>query len=483
MPFRVRSAGQYRLVFAVVFAAQLLAVWLPPYNALTDYPIHIVRAYILASYNASPYFHRLFEEAMIPNPNMAIDYLATPLVPLLGMIVAGKVFLSLLVVVFDAGCHFLGRAIQGSLVWSSPICALLVFHGAYQYGFVNYCFSIGWMMLCLAFWLRRRDAWSFSSLLVFAILVTVLFVSHLAGFGAALIVVGVSWLWEIAEKRKLSKRTPLEAAVFIPSAAIWLSLPRTHSVTLHPGLIELTTPAEKAAAAFTLFRSGNMMIDVPLLLLVLAVMLLALRYRSVHEKTALRGGLALCVLFLIIPKRFLVSASGDDVRLIIPGLLLCLLSLRLPATKLANVVGLFLAALLCVRLGYQVEIFRRASRVTESVVQLVDRIPSGVEFWMFCEERRMLRQSRHAGDYGLARSGAIASNYIGEPHAQPVWFRQPLRGAPEYSSQLTDDLVRRGMNRRSFAILCGFEGSRERFLGRYAAQVSAAGPCSLWQAR
>jgi hypothetical protein len=483
MPFRVRSATEYRLVFVLVLAVQLLAIWLPPWNALTDYPIHIVRAYILANYDTSPYFQQLFQKAMIPNPNMAIDYLATPLIPLLGMIVAGKVFLSLIVVVFDAGCHFLGRAIQGSLVWTSPVCALLAFHGAYQYGFANYCFSVGWMMLCLAFWLRRRDAWDFFSLLGFAILITALFIAHLAGFGAALFAIGFSWLCEIAERRKLSKRILLEAAVFVPSAAIWVLLPHTHSVTLHPGLFELSTLPEKAAAAFTLFRSGNMIIDVPVLLVVLAVMLLALRYRGAHEKTGLRAGLSLCVLFLIVPKRFLVNASGDDVRLIIPGLLLCMLSLRLPGTKLVSVVGLLLAALLCLRLVYQVEMFRRASRVTESVVQLVDRIPSGVEFWMFCEERRMLRQSLHAGDYGLARSGAIASNYFAIPSSQPIWFRQPLRGAPEYSSQLTDDVVRRGMERRSFAVVCGFEASRDRLLGRYAEQVAASGPCSLWKAR
>jgi hypothetical protein len=144
-----RASKYYYGALLLALAIELLAVWFPSYNAMTDYPVHIVRAHILAYYHSSPLYQQLFEKSLLPNPNMAIDYLATPLVPALGLVAAGKVFLSLLVILFNLGCHFFGRAIHGTSSWTSLGCALLVFHGAYQYGFVNYSFSVALLFALL----------------------------------------------------------------------------------------------------------------------------------------------------------------------------------------------------------------------------------------------------------------------------------------------------------------------------------------------
>lgn len=301
------SAGTskyYNGALLLSLVLELLVIWFPSYNAMTDYPVHIVRAHILAYYDSSPLYRQLFEKSLLPNPNMAIDYLATPLVPALGLVAAGKVFLSLLVILFNLGCHFFGRAIHGASSWTSFGCALLVFNGAYQYGFVNYAFSVALLLLCLALWYSQRDAWKLSSLLCLSALLTALFVSHLAGFGFALLVLGLFWIGEIFERRRLHRRMFLEAAAFLPAALIWISLPHGHGVKVNFGVVKASTPFEKLAAGFTLFRSGSTAIDALVLLMLLGVAWFAIRYREGHAKAVLRAGLFLYFMFLIMPRKF-----------------------------------------------------------------------------------------------------------------------------------------------------------------------------------
>ncbi len=486
LPRMLVSAGTskyYNGALLLALVLELLVVWFPSYNTMTDYPVHIVRAHILAYYDSSPLYRQLFEKSLLPNPNMAIDYLATPLVPALGLVAAGKVFLSLLVILFNLGCHFFGRAIHGASSWTSFGCSLLVFHGAYQYGFVNYAFSVALLLLCLALWYSQRGAWKLSSLLCLSALLTALFVSHLAGFGFALLVLGLFWIGEIFERRRLSRRIFLEAAAFLPAALIWISLPHGHGVKVNFGVIKASTPFEKLAAGFTLFRSGSTAIDALVLLMLLGVAWFAIRYREGHAKAVLRAGLFLYFMFLIMPRKFLVDSGGADVRLAIPSLLLCLMALRFPDWRRVRLFGLAILVLLGVRLVYQFEMFRRASLVTENVVQLVDRVPSGARFWMVCENQRIFRQNLHAGDYGLARSGAISSNFIALSFQQPIWFRHPYQKAPELPGQLTDDLVRPTFQYFHYAVVCGFLETRSKVLSPYASEVLASGPCSLWQGK
>jgi hypothetical protein len=485
VPVNPRAVKFYFAALIAVTAVELVTIWIPAYNALTDFPIHIVRAYILAHYNSSALYQHLFQKAVLPNPNMAIDYLATPLVPFLGLVASGKVFLSILMILFNLGCHALGRAIQGAFTWMSIACAMLAFHGAYQYGFVNYSFSIALLLVVLAFWYWRRDSWTAVGLVFLTVLLTMLFISHLAGFGVAGIILFYFWISEIVGTRHLPRRVVLEAVTFLPAALIWVSLPRGPAVTLRAHAIVLSTPADKLAGAFTLFRSGSNILDLVTCAFLALFFVIAFRYRDQHARPVLYAGLLLCLLFLLIPKVFLVpEASGVDVRLIVPGLLLVMLALRLPDSKLVRTVGLSALVLLSVRLVYQFELFRRASFVSQDVVRLVDQIPAGVSFWMTCDQGdRILRQNIHSGAYALATSGAIESNYIAIEGQQPIWFRHPEPVTLELTTRLTRDVVRQNFSPFQYAVVCGFARDWGADFAPYGANVAADGPCSLWRRR
>ena len=478
-----RVPKYYTAVLVLILTVELLAVWLPAYSALTDFPVHVVRTQVLADYDSSPLYQRLFIKSVLPNPNMAIDYLATPLVRYLGPVAAGKVFLSLVVVLFVGGCHLLGRAIHGASSWVSLGCALLAFHGSYQDGFANYSFSLGLLLVGLALWYRWRAAWTASRLLCLSALLTALFVAHLVGFGVALVVMGAFWLRETFEHRLLSKRTVLEAAAFLPAFGIWLSLPRSHGVAIRWGLIEWSTPLEKLAGSFTLFRSGSTVIDAVTCVVLALLAFLVVRRRCDYVRSFLGVGLLLYGISLVMPRRFLIDSSGADQRLMIPALLFCLLALRFPESRLGRHLGIAIFVLLGCRLLYQYEMSRRASRVTQNVVELVDRIPSGERFWMVLERQRIFRRNCSAGAYGLIRSGAITTGYIALPFQQPIWFRHPPTDPQQMPAELTVSLAGSTLRGFRYTVVCGFGGTRNQALAPFASEVAASGPCSLWRTK
>lgn len=485
MPVGPRAIKHYILAIIGVMVVELVVIWIPAYNALTDFPVHIVRAFILAHYASSALYQQLFAKSVLPNPNMAIDYLATPLVPLLGLIAGGKVFLSALIILFNLGCHFLGRAVQGTCTWMSIVCAMLAFYGAYQYGFVNYCFSVALLLVFLAFWYKHRNSWTPAAMIVEAMLITMLFIAHLAGFGIAGIVLFYFWAAEIIKARRLTRKVASEISTFIPAALIWVSLPRGRGLSLERHVIVFSTPIAKLAGAFTLFRSGSNILDLFTCFLLALLCVVAIRYRESHTKPVLHVGLLLCFLYLLLPRVFLIpNTDAADVRLVVPGLLLVLLALKLPSTRLVRMIGVSALLLLSVRLIYQFELFRRASLITQDVVRLVDRIPSGVSFWMACDQgQRVLRQNLHSGAYGLASSGAIESNFIALRATEPIWFRRPEPSTAELLPQLTRDLVRQNLPPFQYAVICGFARDWSTAFGPYAMNISTAGPCSLWRQR
>jgi hypothetical protein len=130
---------------------------------------------------------------------------------------------------------------------------------------------------------------------------------------------------------------------------------------------------------------------------------------------------------------------------------------------------------------YQYELFTRASLVTADIVKIVDRVPPGQRFSMVSENQRVFRQSLHAGAYGLARSGAIAGDFIALPSLQPIWFRTPAAAEAQMPASLTDDVARSALKTVGYAVVCGFLKDREGVFGAYASEEAIAGGCSLWR--
>src|ERR1035441_5642758 len=107
----------YYAALLVVLLMVLAPIWIVKYPGMVDYPNHLVRCYILAHYHDNPLWQQRYLLDLSPLPNLAIDLIVTPLLRILPLIVAGKVFLSLAAALYVLGCSEVGRTVIGKLNW------------------------------------------------------------------------------------------------------------------------------------------------------------------------------------------------------------------------------------------------------------------------------------------------------------------------------------------------------------------------------
>src|SRR5215208_12915 len=105
--------GQMLLV-STVLVLPLLYTLIPP---LEDYPNHLARMFAIAKLRESPALLGFYEVNWALIPNLIMDLLTPPLVPLVGVYAAGRLFLGAALLVMLTGPMVLHRALHGS--WSA----------------------------------------------------------------------------------------------------------------------------------------------------------------------------------------------------------------------------------------------------------------------------------------------------------------------------------------------------------------------------
>lgn len=174
------------LVF-VIAVAPLLVTDIPP---LLDYHNHLARQYILHRLPDSPVLAQFYSAAWPATPYLAFDALVQGLANLLPVDVAGKVFLGLMFLLMGLAPLALNAALFGRITPVALSGMLFLHNDTVTFGFVNYLFGIGFGLLLFAFWIKGRFASAAVRLLLFPLLCTLLFFSHLLGFVIYLLCLG-----------------------------------------------------------------------------------------------------------------------------------------------------------------------------------------------------------------------------------------------------------------------------------------------------
>ena len=165
----------------VVTALLLIPIWTVVVPPLNDYPNHLARTYIFAHLHENPFFQRMFELKFVVVPNLAIDIIATALQRIVPVYDAGRIFLTLVLVLWIVGPVLLHQALYKRLsLW--PLAAgFVAYNACFQWGFANYLFSTGLAFVVLAAWIKSEQLRPTTRLAIFSLLATALFLSHLLG--------------------------------------------------------------------------------------------------------------------------------------------------------------------------------------------------------------------------------------------------------------------------------------------------------------
>jgi len=137
------------LGLVAVLLIPLLVTEIPP---LLDYPNHLARMEILAHRATDPALSRIYRVNWRILPNIGIDLALPPLLRLVPLAVAGKVFVALALVLPLAGVAALHRAIFRYRSYWPLAAGLVVYNRLFFAGFLNFLIGIGLALLAASLW-------------------------------------------------------------------------------------------------------------------------------------------------------------------------------------------------------------------------------------------------------------------------------------------------------------------------------------------
>jgi len=416
----------YYAALLVVLLMVLAPIWIVKYPGMVDYPNHLARCYIFAHYQANPLWRQRYVLDLSPLPNLAIDLIVTPLLRILPLIVAGKVFLSLAAALYVLGCSVVGRAVIGKPNWLALVCAFTFYNSALLFGFVNYVFGIGVFLCAFAFWLRVRNAMTPLRFFLCCLLSLAAYFAHLS----SVVILGIACctiaLLDFVRDRKIRglivKLVWLACPVFLMAGFLKSSG--------QIGTIDWGSPSEKLIALLAPVRSYSVALDVGVIFVLLLCALAMRRGSKVHGVAI--AGLILFVLFLITPLVLFTSSAADS-RYVIPAYMLLILSIEPRWGRWQKAALAVALAAMAIRAGSITANWLTISHRSEQVLAMGQILPQGTRIYAIkpaLNPSKLDRGFIHVIQFWTVSRGAEISTLFALPGQQPLVFRQPPCGGP-----------------------------------------------------
>lgn len=422
-----RVYGLALFATAVVLCLPVALTQFPP---LADYPNHLARAYILHSYDSSAFFQSLFLRSFEPTPNVACDVIMVLLMNVLPAEAAGHAFLVLLVLAFVAGCHLLGRGIHRHTTWLAIPASFLVYSSTFFSGFINYVLGVALFCIAFGLWLDWRTRWSPAKYVSLIALVLAAYLAHLTAYAflgiACVIVEGLDLL--------RSRTQPRAAFVaLLPLAPPLIAFVAFMNGGGSVGKVMWSTLAGKVAGAASPILSYSYLIDIAVVIALLAVAIVTARTARVRVWThTFVAGAVFVAIFLMAPVT-LLTASAVDVRFVLPGVLLLLLSLRIDVPRYAGR-NLFICAVFtfCVRLGAVTREWGTSSGRARTQVRALAAVRSNASIYpvfVAVKDRneKHVRGLTQIAHYATIRRNAFVPSLFAFRGQQPLIFRDASR--------------------------------------------------------
>jgi hypothetical protein len=368
-------AGQTLLVAALI-VLPLLYTLVPP---LEDYPNHLTRIFALANLHGNSILSRFYEVEWSPIPNLIMDLVAPPLVPLVGIYAAGRIFLALALLLMLTGPLALHRAVHGR--WSAwPLVGgLFVYNGFLFTGLMNYLFGVGLAVWGTAVWImlsERPTMYRIAASLAFC---AALYVCHLSALGLYGLAIGAYEAWRLGASRRLDGRSVALGftALVLPALPFLWLLVQSPTWSLAPAF---AWEAQGKLEAITMFLTVySDLSDIPLLILAGAAVYFGVRRGVVHFHPA--GLLVLIVLscaFLAMPRLAFGSWMADQ-RLVV-GIFFITLGFASVDLRGLGISNLFFALCLASIAFRVVDVSVNWAATSQSLLELRDtvrRMPFG----------------------------------------------------------------------------------------------------------
>jgi hypothetical protein len=184
------SPATWWLAALAVHALLLIPIFVSDMPPLVDLPNHLARSIVLADGGKSPNLHSMFEIGWGITPNLAIDAIVPPLIPLVGSMTAVKIYVAAVILVSTSGAIALNVAIFGQLTLWPLLVGLAAYNVLFLMGFLNFQFAIGLALWASAAWIWMAPRRPIAAVLVGVVSGIVIFFCHLFGFALYCMLIG-----------------------------------------------------------------------------------------------------------------------------------------------------------------------------------------------------------------------------------------------------------------------------------------------------
>ena len=414
-----RPWWESRLFLALVVAATMIPLIDPPIPPLVDLFGHMGRYRVELDLEQSAWLQRYFDYHWAAIGNLGVDLLVLALGPIMGLEPAVKLIVLLIPPLTAIGFLWVSREVHGRVTPTAFFALPFIYGFPFLFGFVNFTLSVALAFLAFGLWLRlgRLDRTVMREW-VFVPISLVVFFTHTYGWGLLGLMCFSAESVRLHDKGRTWWRAGLEAALRTSVMAlplmvmlIWRS--ETHGGQSY-GWFEWKM---KWRWIYSALRDRWKLFD----LVSLGLAALVFVYALVSRKLTLSRNLAfsaivLAVFFVILPRTVFGSAYAD-MRLVPYLMAVGLLAIRFRGAqdrrtaKVLAVLGLlFFAA----RIAGNTASLAMAGRDQTAKLQALDFVPEGSRVisltGMTCKEYWPMLRNSHLGAMTIVRRNGFSND-------------------------------------------------------------------------
>ena len=180
----VRPWWESRLCLALVVLATMVPLIYPPVPPLVDLLGHMGRYRVELDLHQSPYLQQYYDYHWAAIGNLGVDLLIVPLGKLLGLELAVKLIVLAIPPLTAAGFLWVAREVHGRVPPTAFFALPFIYGFPFLFGFVNFALSVALAFLAFGLWLRlgRLERTALRGWLFVPISVVVFF-CHTYGWG------------------------------------------------------------------------------------------------------------------------------------------------------------------------------------------------------------------------------------------------------------------------------------------------------------
>jgi len=408
-----RAASRASLVLALC-AILLAPIWTVHYPPLVDYPNHLASAFVLAHLK-DPAFHfsQFYASDWNTYPYLAMDLILVGLQWFFPIDVAGRLFLSLCVLVVPLAVWFFIREAnpgQDTLaLWS-----LFISTGVYFFldGLLNLQLGLALCFLVLGLWLRWLDRPRLTLWCLLLVATTALYFTHLVGFGVACF---VATAYSILAHRRI-REILLTWILFLAGILFYLHLVVHVRIGWTWGSHDF---ARKATGLLVVMLGYSPALDFLTLVVMVGCIILGRsgnpEFRWNHRWLGVAG--CLFVLYWIFPGAYGAAMEAD--RRLVPFLfILTLAAVRFG--RRARLLGSIALLLFVLHTGDVEHHFLSLQPRLAEMSQSFSAIPNGARVLPMSEwTKGVLRPERHFWAYGVIQRGWFSPCLFHDPGVHP----------------------------------------------------------------